>query len=191
MKQSRKAAKVAYQGLKELVKFGKFVEVEDTPASSIVNVQVTEEHVAPKSKFQFAFEEIEVSDDDEEEVQEKDMIENELEDFLQSVSILEEVVAVTPSVRTARKPPQTVPVTTELPSESDQDDSTHVLLLRKRKRRDPRPRVLITDPVQIVSTPIEPSFLAQTIEGTFTESSPVMQEISSPLPESSPMDQDL
>ncbi|CAH1450422.1 unnamed protein product [Lactuca virosa] len=149
MKQSRKAAKVAYQGLKELVKFGKFAEVENTPAASSINAEVAEEHVGPKPKFQFAFEE-----------------------------------------QTTRKPPQTVPVTTENPSESDQEDSTHVLLRKKRKRRDPSPGVLITDPVQNVSTPIEPSSVAQTIESTSTESSPMMQEISSPLPESTPMDHD-
>ncbi|CAH1452650.1 unnamed protein product [Lactuca virosa] len=215
MKQSRKASKVAYQGLKELVKFA---EVENSPAASSINVEVAEEHVAPKSKFQFSFEDIEVSDDDEEEDQEKGLTENEFEDFLQSISISEEDVAVTPSAvterdrdstmqfysptpeqmdalivdlqRTTRKPPQSATVTTEPPSESDQDDSAHVLLPRKRKRIDPRHGVLITDPVQNVSTSIEPSYVAQNIESTFTESSPVMQEISSLLPESTPMDQD-
>nr|KAJ0207627.1 hypothetical protein LSAT_V11C500251310 [Lactuca sativa] len=44
MKQSRKAAKVAYQGLKELVNFGKFAEVENTLAGSSINVEVAEEH---------------------------------------------------------------------------------------------------------------------------------------------------
>ncbi|CAH1431625.1 unnamed protein product [Lactuca virosa] len=194
MKESRKAAKVAYQGLKELVKFGKFTEVEDTPAASSINAEVAEEHMVPKPKFQFAFEEVKISDDEEEEDQEKDMTENEFEDFLQSISIPEEDVVVTPSVvtegdrdsavqfysptseqmdaliaelqRTARKPPQTIPVTTEPPSESDQEDSAHVLLSKKRKRIDPRPGVLITDPVQNVSTPIEPNYVAQTIEST-------------------------
>ncbi|CAH1425431.1 unnamed protein product [Lactuca virosa] len=150
MKQSRKAAKVAYQGLKELVKFGKFAEVENTPATSSINAEVVEEHMTPKSKFPFAFEEVEISDDEEEEVQENNMTANELEDFLQCISIPEEDVNVTPSVvterdrdstvqfysptpeqmdalitelqQTARKPPQTVPVTTEPPSESDQED---------------------------------------------------------------------
>ncbi|CAH1443896.1 unnamed protein product [Lactuca virosa] len=177
-----------------------------------INVEVAEEHVAPKSKFRFAFEEVELSDDEEEEDQEKHLIENEFEDFLQSISISKEDVVVTPSAvterdcdstvqlysptpeqmdaliadlqRTARKPPQTVPVTTEPPSESDQDDSAHVLLLRKRKRIDSRPGVLITDSVQNLSTPIESSFVAQNTENTFSESYPVMQEISSPLPES-------
>lgn len=86
--------------------------------------------------------------------------------------------------RTARKPPQEVSVTYEPPSESDQEESTHVLLRRKRKGRDPRPGVLITYPVQNVSTPFEPSTMAQNIESTFTKPS------SSPLPESTHMDQD-
>nr|KAJ0215716.1 hypothetical protein LSAT_V11C300108340 [Lactuca sativa] len=82
--------------------------------------------------------------------------------------------------QTARKPPQTVLVDTEPPSGSDLEDSAHALLPRKRKRRDPRLGVLITDPVQNRSTSIEPSPVAQNIESTFTESSPVIQEISSP-----------
>ncbi|CAH1420577.1 unnamed protein product [Lactuca virosa] len=92
--------------------------------------------------------------------------------------------------RTAWKPPQTVPVTTERPSESDSEESAHTLLPWKRKRRDPRPRVLIIDPVQKKSTPIEPDSMAQNIQSTFTESSPVIQDILSPLPEPIPMDQD-
>nr|KAJ0202280.1 hypothetical protein LSAT_V11C600300170 [Lactuca sativa] len=98
MKQSRKAAKVAYQGLKELVKFGKFVEVEDTPASSSINAEVAEENLAPKPKFQFAFEEIEVSDDEEDqEDQGNELPEKEFENFIQqSILIPKEDVAVTP-----------------------------------------------------------------------------------------------
>ncbi|CAI9262342.1 unnamed protein product [Lactuca saligna] len=92
--------------------------------------------------------------------------------------------------RTTRKPPQTIPVTTEPPSKSDPEDSTHALLPRKQKRRDPRLGVFITDPVQKNSTPIESGSMAQNIQTTFTESSPVIEEISSSLPESTPMDQD-
>ncbi|CAI9279248.1 unnamed protein product [Lactuca saligna] len=102
MKQSRKAAKVAYQRLKELVKFGKFVEVEDTPAVSSINIEVAEEHVAPKPMFQFAFEEVEVSDDEEDqEDQGNEFLENEFENFIQqSISFPEEDVAVTPPIIT-------------------------------------------------------------------------------------------
>nr|KAJ0216265.1 hypothetical protein LSAT_V11C300108330 [Lactuca sativa] len=97
-KQSRKTAKVAYQWLKELVKFGKFAEVENTPAGSSINAEASEEHVAPKPKFQFAFEKIVVSDDEEDqEDQGKELSENEFENFIQqSISILDEDVAVTP-----------------------------------------------------------------------------------------------
>ncbi|CAH1414236.1 unnamed protein product [Lactuca virosa] len=105
MKQSRKAANVSYQGLKELVKFGKFFEIEDTPAVSSINVEVADEHVAPKPKFQFAFEEIEVSDDDDDQGdQENELIENEFEDFIQqSISNPEEDAAVTPPTETERE----------------------------------------------------------------------------------------
>ncbi|CAI9274834.1 unnamed protein product [Lactuca saligna] len=65
MKQSRKAIKVAYQGLKELVK--KFVEVENTLAASSINAEIAKEHVAPTPKFQYAFEDVEISDEEEEE----------------------------------------------------------------------------------------------------------------------------
>ncbi|CAI9292417.1 unnamed protein product [Lactuca saligna] len=78
MKQSRKSAKVAYQGSKELVKFGKFPKIEDTPPVSSLNDEVGDEHVAPKPKFQFAFEEIELYDDEEDqEDQEKELTDNE------------------------------------------------------------------------------------------------------------------
>ncbi|CAI9285423.1 unnamed protein product [Lactuca saligna] len=50
-----------------MVRFGKFVEVEETLVISLINVEIVEEHVASKPKFQFAFEEVEVSDDEEEE----------------------------------------------------------------------------------------------------------------------------
>lgn len=182
--------------MKELVKFGMFSKVENTSAASSINVEVGEEHVAPKPKFQFVFEKVEVPYDEEEENQEKDLTENKFEDFLESISILEEDLAVTTSTgterdhdsivqsysptpgqmdalifelqRIVRKPPQTVPVTTEPPSKSDQEDLAHILLLRKRKRRDPRPGVLITEPIQNVSIPIEPSSVVQNIESTFT-----------------------
>ncbi|CAH1433900.1 unnamed protein product [Lactuca virosa] len=217
MKQSKKVAKVAYKGLKELVKFGKFAEVENIPAASSINAEIAEEHVTPKPKYQFAFEEIEVSDDEEEEDQEKELSENEFENFIQqSISILDEDVVVTPSSvpererdiivqsssstpeqmyaltaelqRAARKRPQTVHVDTEPPSGSDLEDSIHALLPRKRKRRDPRSGVLITKSIQKESTPIEPVSMAQNIPSPVTESTLVIQEISSPLPESTPMD---
>ncbi|CAH1441181.1 unnamed protein product [Lactuca virosa] len=168
MEQSRKSAKVAYQGLKELVKFGKFVEIEDKPAVVSINVEVAYEHVAPKPKFQFAIEEIELSDDEEDqEDQENELTEKEFEDFIQqSISNPKKDAAVTPPVvteresdtmmqssiptpeqmdaliaevqRNTRKPPQTVPVATESPSKSYPEDSAYVLLPKNRKRRDPR-----------------------------------------------------
>ncbi|CAH1415665.1 unnamed protein product [Lactuca virosa] len=92
--------------------------------------------------------------------------------------------------RTERNPPQTVHVDTEPPSESDPEDSAHTLLPMKRKIRDPRPGVLITDSVQKKSTPIESGSMDQKIQSPFTETSPVIQEMSSPFSERIPMDQD-
>ncbi|CAH1415605.1 unnamed protein product [Lactuca virosa] len=181
---------------------------------------VAEEHVVPKPKFQFAIEKIELSDDEEDqEDQENELIEKEFQDFIQQ-SILkpEKDAVVTPPVvteresdttvqssistpeqmdaliakfqRTARKPPQTVHVATEPPSESDPEDSAYTLLQRKQKRRDPRPGVFITDPIQKKSTPIKLGSMAQNIQNTFTETFPVIQEIPSPFPEPILMDQD-
>ncbi|CAH1446737.1 unnamed protein product [Lactuca virosa] len=62
MKQSRQSAKVAYQGLKEFVKFGKFAEIEGVQATSTPIAIVAEEHVAPsRSNLSFSFD---VFDDD-------------------------------------------------------------------------------------------------------------------------------
>nr|KAJ0200409.1 hypothetical protein LSAT_V11C600322290 [Lactuca sativa] len=175
MKQSRKATKFAYQGLKKLVKFGKFVEVENTLAASSSNAEVDEEHVAPKPKFQFSFEEIEVFDDEAEEDQEKEFVsERERDTMVQSSSPTPEYMdtLVAELQRTARKPPQIVYVDTKPPSGSDLEKSANALLPRKHKRRDPTLGVLITDPVQNRSTPIDPSHVARNIEITFNESSP-------------------
>ncbi|CAH1440331.1 unnamed protein product [Lactuca virosa] len=105
MKQSIKAEKVAYQGIKELVKFGKFAEIEDTPLVSSINAKVADEHVAPKPKFQFSFEEIELSNDEEDqEDKENELSENEFEDFIQqSIPIPEKDAVVTPPVVTERE----------------------------------------------------------------------------------------
>ncbi|CAI9303329.1 unnamed protein product [Lactuca saligna] len=83
----KKATKISYLGLKEFVKFGKFAEVKDTPTASSINVEIFEGHVAPIPKFQFAFEEVEVSDDEGDASQEKELTENEFDDFLQGISI--------------------------------------------------------------------------------------------------------
>ncbi|CAI9297479.1 unnamed protein product [Lactuca saligna] len=104
MKQSRKSTKVAYHGLKKLVKFGKFDEIEDSPAVSSINVKVVDEHMAPKPKFQFAFEDIELSYEEDQEDQEKELTENEFKDFVQqSISNPEKDAFVTPLVVSERE----------------------------------------------------------------------------------------
>nr|KAJ0228344.1 hypothetical protein LSAT_V11C100030670 [Lactuca sativa] len=145
VKQSRKSTKVYYQGLTELVKFVKFFEIEDTPTVSSINVEVANEHVTLKPTFQFAFEETELSNDEEDQKdQEKELTDNEFEDFIQqSISNPMKDGTVTPLIvteregpkqmdaliaallRTTRKPPQIVPINTEPPSKSDPKDSTH------------------------------------------------------------------
>ncbi|CAH1433078.1 unnamed protein product [Lactuca virosa] len=121
MKQSRKSAKVAYQGLKESVKFGKFAEIEDTPAVGSINAEVADEHVAPKPKFQFAIEEIELSDDEkDQEDQENELTEKEFEDFIQqSISNPENDATVTPPVVTKRESDTTVQSSISTPEHMD------------------------------------------------------------------------
>ncbi|CAI9266093.1 unnamed protein product [Lactuca saligna] len=90
------------KGLKELVKFGKFVEIEDTPAIGSLNVEVADEHVAPKPKFPFAIEEIELYNDEED--QENELTENKFEDFIQkSISNPKKDSDVKPPVVTERE----------------------------------------------------------------------------------------
>ncbi|CAI9262038.1 unnamed protein product [Lactuca saligna] len=83
-----------------------------------------------------------------------------------------------------------IPVDIEPPSSSNLEDSAHTFLLRKRKRRDLRPRELITYSIQKKSTPIEPDSMAQNIPSSFTETSPVTHKMSSLFTESIPMYQD-
>ncbi|CAI9281021.1 unnamed protein product [Lactuca saligna] len=65
MKQSRKLAKVTFQGLKELVKFGRFVKKEGVQATSTPIAIVVEEHVAlSRSNLSFLFEVPDDDDDD-------------------------------------------------------------------------------------------------------------------------------
>ncbi|CAI9279247.1 unnamed protein product [Lactuca saligna] len=92
-------------------------------------------------------------------------------------------VLIVELLRTVRKPPETIHVYTEPPSESDLEDSTHALLPRNRKRRDPRSGVHIIDPVQKKSTPTEPDSMAHNIPSPFTESIPMDQDFESPIVE--------
>ncbi|CAI9266317.1 unnamed protein product [Lactuca saligna] len=65
MKQSRNSTKFIFQGLKELVKFGKFAEIEAVQASRTLIGTVTEEYVAPaRSNLSSSFEVVDDSDDD-------------------------------------------------------------------------------------------------------------------------------
>ncbi|CAH1436878.1 unnamed protein product [Lactuca virosa] len=62
---------------------------------------------------------------------------------------------------TGRKPPQAVPVTTESQFGSDKNDSNASLMPRKRRRRDPRAGVIITEPVQQPTSNVEPAQVNQ------------------------------
>ncbi|CAH1419872.1 unnamed protein product [Lactuca virosa] len=119
MKQSRKAAKVAYQGLKELVKFGKFAEFEDTPA-------------------------IKVSDDEEDqEDQGNEFLENEFENFIQqSILIPEEDVVVTPQIVTERESDTMVQSSSPTPEQMD----ALIAELQQTTRKSPQTVLVDTEP---------------------------------------------
>ncbi|CAI9271696.1 unnamed protein product [Lactuca saligna] len=169
MKQSRKSAKVACQGLKELFKVVRFAEIEDTPAVGSINVEVVEEHMAPKPKFQFAIDEIELSNDEEDqEDQENDLTEkDELQGSLpkQFLSLLNLYLKVIQ---------KTYPTLYSQRSEKEEIQGRECLSQAQFKS----------------NTSIEPGSMAQNIEITFTETSPMIQEIPSLFLELIPMDQD-
>ncbi|CAH1445384.1 unnamed protein product [Lactuca virosa] len=71
---------------------------------------------------------------------------------------------------TTRKPPQAVPVTTEYPSRSDKHDSNASLMPRKRRRRDQRSGVLITEPVQ------QPTSIVELAQVDQDDQSPIFYE---------------
>ncbi|CAH1418088.1 unnamed protein product [Lactuca virosa] len=140
---------------------------------------VAEKHVAPsKSNLSFSFE---VSDDDDDVNDDDDdehfrMFEPSKEPVNEAVISLAETekkinifkqpndptpeqmeALIEQSQSTTRKPPQAVSVTTESPSGSDKYDSNASLMPRKRRRRDPRRGVLITEPVQQPTSNVKPA----------------------------------
>ncbi|CAH1450668.1 unnamed protein product [Lactuca virosa] len=83
---------------------------------------------------------------------------------------------------TARKPPQAVPFTMECLFGSDKDDSNASLIPRKRRRRDPRLGVLITELVQQPTSNIEPAQVNQDDQSPIVEPTQVNQDSSAPPP---------
>ncbi|CAH1440269.1 unnamed protein product [Lactuca virosa] len=157
---------------------------------------VAEEHVAPsKSNLSFSFE---VSDDDDDVdfrmfVPSKEPInevvispaetEKEINIFKQpNDPTPEQMEALIEQLQlTSRRPPQAVPVTTESPYGSDKDDSNASLMPKKRRRRDPRPGVLITKPVQQPTSNVEPSRVIQDDQSPIIEPVAVHQDVQSPI----------
>ncbi|CAH1414558.1 unnamed protein product [Lactuca virosa] len=191
MKQSRQSAKFAYQGLKELVKFGKFAETEGAQATSTLIAIVAEEHVAPsRSNLSFSFE---VSDDDDndnddddddvdDDDDDDDSDDNDDVNFLLFFPPKEPVneVVITPAETessTARKPPQTVPVTVESPSESDKDEPNASQMPKKRRRRDLRPGVLIAKPVKLPTLNVELAQVIQDVQTPTVEPAQVHEDV--------------
>ncbi|XP_023766512.1 uncharacterized protein LOC111915038 [Lactuca sativa] len=168
MKQSRRSTKFVFQGLSELVKFGKFVETEGVQASNTQIVIVVEEHVAlARSNLSSSFEVVDDSDDDDtnddvddsdddgtnDDVDNHDDDDSDSDDdgmdFLMYSNDLtpEQIdVLIAQLQSTVRKPPQAVPVISDSPSESDKIDSNASLAPTKRRHKDPSLGVLSTEP---------------------------------------------
>ncbi|CAI9287501.1 unnamed protein product [Lactuca saligna] len=149
MKQVRKASTVVLKGTKSLVKLGKFTETERIQTAGVPIAMVAEEQMVPsRSNLSFS---LEVSDDDD------DVNDDDDDDDVRMFEPLKEPVN---EASTARKPPQAVP-DTKSPSGSDKDDSNASLMSRKRRRRDPRSGVLITKPIQQLTSNVEPAQVNQ------------------------------
>ncbi|CAH1423404.1 unnamed protein product [Lactuca virosa] len=228
MKQSRKSTKITFQGVKELVKFGKFAETEDAQASSTPIVIVAEEHVAPaRPNLSSSFE---VSDSDDENDIDNDVGDSDDDDDTDSddgvdfrmyvppkepiskdddsdsdetekdVNIFKQSNDTTPEQidaliaqlqSTVRKPPQAVPVISDSPSESDKIVSNASLAPRKRRRKDPRPGVLSTEPVQRSSLIAEPTQVAHDAQSPIIEPAQVIQDVQSPIVETASVQEDV
>ncbi|CAH1437902.1 unnamed protein product [Lactuca virosa] len=91
----------------------------------------------------------------------------------------------------ARKPPQVVYVTSESPYGSDKDNSKASLLRRKQKRRDPRPGVLSTEPVQQPSQIVESAQVTHDVQSPIIEPAQVIQDVQSPIIEPDQAHQDV
>ncbi|CAH1454490.1 unnamed protein product [Lactuca virosa] len=163
MKQSRKSAKFAFQGLKELVKFGKFAETEGIQASSTPIALVEEEQkTQPRSNISSSVEVPDDDDDNNDDDDDDDDDSNDVDDmsfplFVPPKEPVNEVVITTAETETefnifrqpniptpeqmdalikelhstARKPPQSVPVTVESPSESAKEEPNASQIPRK------------------------------------------------------------
>ncbi|CAH1434456.1 unnamed protein product [Lactuca virosa] len=91
----------------------------------------------------------------------------------------------------ARKPPQVVPVTSESPFESDKDYSNVSLVQIKRRRRDPRPVVLVTEPVQQPTPIVEPAQVIPDDQSPTVEPAQIIQDDQSPIVEPAQVHQDV
>ncbi|CAH1425438.1 unnamed protein product [Lactuca virosa] len=81
----------------------------------------------------------------------------------------------------ARKPPQAVPVTVESPSESDKDEPNASQMTKKRRRRDPRRGVLITEPVQQSASIVEPAQINEDVQSPIVEPAQVHEDVQGPI----------
>ncbi|KAL4564809.1 hypothetical protein LXL04_028880 [Taraxacum kok-saghyz] len=165
MKQSRKAAKVAYQGTRPLEKFGRFAETVEPQEAPAMDESTTD-----------------ANDDND-----NDPTEKELDDFIneyaptpkQSEATTEE------TQQTALKPPQSVSVAINEYASSDQPELVLDLQPRNSKRRDPMPGVLITDPIQETTMITEPISEARNIQSSISEPIPMIQDDQAPTDEES------
>nr|KAJ0221211.1 hypothetical protein LSAT_V11C200086610 [Lactuca sativa] len=210
MKQSRHSAKVVYQGLKDLVKFGKFAETEGVQTSSSQTVVVAEEHAVPSRPNLSSLSEVFDDDDDDDDDDDESDSDNDGMDFRMFVPTNEPVNEAVISLAETEKEINILKQQNDPTSEQwkllltnysqlqenlpkqflDKDNLKASLLPRKRKRRDPRSRVLSTELVQQFSQIIEPTQVTHDVQSPIIEPTQVIQDVQSPIIKPSPVQED-
>nr|KAJ0215764.1 hypothetical protein LSAT_V11C300123010 [Lactuca sativa] len=160
MKQSKQSAKVAFQGLKELVQFGKFAETE-----------VTEEHMTQSRSNISSSVDVSNDDDDDDDDDSDDTDDMDFRLFVPPKEPVNEAV-ITPAeteteINISRQPNIPTPEQMDaLIKELDEPNSSR--MPKKRRRRNPRLGVLITEPVQ------------ENVQGPIAETTQIHQDAHSP-----------
>ncbi|CAH1440471.1 unnamed protein product [Lactuca virosa] len=180
----------------QITKLQEDLALESVQASSVPIAIVAEEHVAPaRPNLSSSFK---VSDSDNDNDTDDDVGDSDDDDDDDSdsddgvdfriyvppkepVSKDVDTPAETEKDSTARKPPQEVHVISNFPSESDKIDSDASLVPRKRRHKDPRLGVFISEPVQSLSPTVDATQVSQDDQSPSVEPIQVHDNVQSPI----------
>ncbi|KAL4562349.1 hypothetical protein LXL04_034551 [Taraxacum kok-saghyz] len=190
MNKSRKTSKTAYQGKIPLEKFAKFAETAEAQEAPAMTEPAADTNVGvPRPHLQCAIEEINISDDDDDDLTEKELDdedayaaeEQELNALIKRFTPTPKQgeAATEKTQHSVLKPPQSESATIDEPASSDQTDSGSDLEPRKRRKMAP-------DTTQATSTPIQPTSKVHTTQGPTTESIPMDQDFQAPTTSAAP-----